>query len=54
MNIEIVNYGDDYKFNPVPDANYFSWGVKVKAAAPPPSSQETLTTTMETRIGFRA
>ena len=31
MNIEIVNYGDDYKFNPVPDANYFSWGVKVKA-----------------------
>ena len=31
MNIEIVNYGDDYKFNPVPDANYFSWGVKVQA-----------------------
>ena len=31
MNIEIVNYGDDYKFNPVPDANYFSWGVKVNA-----------------------
>ena len=31
MNIEIVNYGDDYKFNPVPDANHFSWGVKVKA-----------------------
>ena len=31
MNIEIVNYGDDYKFNPVPDAHYFSWGVKVKA-----------------------
>ena len=30
MSIEIVNYGDDYKFNPVPDANYFSWGVKVE------------------------
>ena len=32
LTIEIMNYGDDYKYHPVPDANYFSWGVKVTAA----------------------
>lgn len=31
MKIDIMNYGQDYKVHPVPDANYFSWGVKVSA-----------------------
>lgn len=31
VSIEIVNYSDDHKFNPVHDANYFSWGAKVEA-----------------------
>lgn len=31
MHIEIVNYGEDYKTNPVPDANHMCWGVKVTA-----------------------
>ena len=29
MNIEILNYNDDYKASPKPDANWFSLGVKV-------------------------
>ena len=31
MSIEIMNYSDDYKTYPKPDANYFSLGVKVSA-----------------------
>lgn len=31
MQIEIMNYSDDYKTHPKPDANYFSLGVKVSA-----------------------
>ena len=31
MHIEIVNYGEEYKTNPVPDANHMCWGVKVTA-----------------------
>ncbi|POP30903.1 hypothetical protein C3B58_18905 [Lactonifactor longoviformis] len=33
MQLEVVNYSDDYKITPKPDANYFSLGVKVSVNA---------------------